>query len=259
MRRSKVVAGVTAAVALAAGALAAGCAPARESRAARSGFAIQSLWDDGRAEFSTYTAATERYGQARPATARIIVVKEDLLRASLEVLKESVSHTEDCGITFVRVGPRQGRPVHETHSYWEGEADRELPLTWPAGDRPRVWWDALPVWLHAWADERTPREWPVWLLPGQISGRSQDENARPVDARIRRSDGGALEVPAGRFESVKFAVARAGQTDLFWFDARPPHVLLRMETAAGRKLALRRTQRLDDWNHRAVGDERLVD
>ena len=44
---------------------------------------VDRLWDDGRAEYSIYTGVTSRYGQPRATEARMVVVKEDLLRASL--------------------------------------------------------------------------------------------------------------------------------------------------------------------------------
>src|SRR5438876_3674942 len=177
MNRSKGAAAL-ALVAFAAGALA---AAARAATAplpgTQAGFAADRLWDDGRAEFCTYTGQTLRYGKLRPTEARLIVVKEDLVRgtlvksdpgpipgktlevlklnfvadfptgtytyhqmatvmferSTLDVLKETMSHTESCGITFVRVGPKGGRLVHEAHSYWDGQADREVPVEWPPG------------------------------------------------------------------------------------------------------------------------------
>ena len=54
-------------------------------------------------------------------------------------------------------------------------------------------------------------------------------------------------------------VETPGGTDRFWFDAGFPHVLLKLETAAGRSLALRKTKRLDYWKHHAVGEEKLVE
>jgi hypothetical protein len=268
-----------------------------------SAFALAPLWDDGKAEFSTYSGTTERYGKPRPTRARIIVVKEDLLRstlvksdagplpgrtiealklifiadfptgtyayhqqaslfferASLEALKESMSHTEGCGITFVRVGPKGGRLTHEAHSYWDGEADRETPVVWPAGDRPRLWWDALPVALRPWVEGRDRFETRVWLLPTQVSGRSPIESTRPVEATLRGQGSWPLDVPAGHFETRRIAVITPAGVDLFWFDRRPPHVLVMVQTAAGRRLKLERTQRLDYWNHRDPGDEKLVD
>jgi hypothetical protein len=270
---------------------------------AASAFALDPIWDDGKAEFSTYDGTTERYGKTRVTQARIIVVKEDLVRAtlvksdagpvpgrtlevlkmnviadfptgtytyhqmaslffermSLEVLKESMSHTEGCGITFVRVGPKHGRLIHEAHSYWDGEADHEIPVEWPAGSRPQLWWDALPVSLRPWTEGPDRFEAKVWLLPGQVSGKSPIESTRPVAATLRGEGPWPLDVPAGHFATRRIAVVSPSGTDVFWFDRRAPHVLVRMETAAGRRLALRRTQRLDYWNHRDPGDEKLVE
>jgi hypothetical protein len=274
-------------------------APAR----AGSTFAMNPIWDDGKAEVSTYSGTTVRYGRPRPTRARMVVVKEDLVRAtlvksdagplpgrtfealkllfiadfptgtydyhqmaslffqraSLDVLKETMSHTEGCGITFVRVEPRHGQLVHEAHSYWDGEADREVAVLWPAGDRPRLWWDALPVALRPWTEGPDRFETKVWLLPGQVSGRSPIESTRPVEATLRGQGTWPLDVPAGHFETRRIAVLSPGGADLFWFDARPPHVLVMVQTAVGRKLQLQRTVRLDYWNHRDPGDERRVD
>jgi hypothetical protein len=178
-------------------------------------------------------------------------------RRSFEVLKESMSHFDGCGITYVRVGPKQGRMVHEAHSYWEGEADRDVPLAWPAGRSPRVFWDALPLWLRGQIGGEGASS--VFLLPSQVGGRSPIEATRPVPATIQWSEAGTIEVPAGRFDARRAEVSTHRGIDRFWFDAKFPHVMLRMETTAGRKLALRKTQRLDYWNHHAVGDEKLVE
>ena len=270
---------------------------------AKSDYGLRPIWDDGKAEFSTYAGTTERYGKPRPTRARIIVVKEDLLRstlvkreagplpgrtlealkmnfiadfptgtytyhqmaslfferASLEVLKESMSHAEGCGITFVRVGPKGGRVVHEAHSYWEGEADRQTPLVCPAEDRPHLWWDALPVTLRPWIERPGSFVEKVWLLPSQVSGTSPLSRTRPVEASVRVDDGGPLVVPAGRFVTRRVEVRSSAGTDRFWFDRSDPHVLIRIETAAGRTLELRRTRRLDYWNHRDPGAEQLVE
>ncbi|TMQ67585.1 MAG: hypothetical protein E6K78_04185 [Candidatus Eisenbacteria bacterium] len=259
------------------------------------------LWDDGRAEFSTYVGTTRRYGEERATEARLIVVKEDLLRASLvksdagpipgrtveaiklnvvadfrtgvytyhqtaslffdrttmQVLKEAMSHTEACGITYVRIGPKGGRLVHEAHSYWDGEADREVALAWPAGGE-RLYWDGLPVSLRRWMSERAPVTRKVWLLPSQLSGQSPIENTRPVEASIHMSAGGTIAVPAGRFDARRFVVETALGADTLWFDERFPHPVLKLDTAAGRHLALLETMRLDYWNHHAEGDERLL-
>jgi len=65
-------------------------------------------------------------------------------------------------------------------------------------------------------------------------------------------------VPAGTFASRRFEVVTSAGTDRFWFDERFPHVMLRMESANGRKLSLRKTMRLDYWKHHSNGDEKLL-
>jgi hypothetical protein len=276
----------------------AACSPAAGAKPPA--LAANALWDDGRAELSQYEGTTKRYGEPRPTQARIVIVKEDMLRdtwvkseegpvpgktlevlkvvfvaefptgsyfyrqaattflerRSLDMVKESMSHFDGCGITYVRVGPKAGRTVHEAHSYWEGEADREVPLEWPAGSAPHVYWDALPLWLRSQIGGASAK---VLLLPSQVGGRSPIEATRPVAATIRWSDAGTIEVPAGRFAARLAEVETPGGVDRFWFDAAFPHVLLKLETAAGRSLTLRKTQRLDYWKHHAVGEEKLVE
>jgi len=279
----------------------AGLAGRAAAEARRQSFAENPLWDDGRSELSQYEGTTLRYGEPRPTRARIVIVKEDMLRdtrvksergpvpgktvevlkvvfvaefptgsyfyrqaattflerKSLEVLKESMSHFDGCGITYVRVGPKQGRVVHEAHSYWEGEADREVPLVWPAGGAQHVFWDALPLWLRGQIAGGGASK--VFLLPSQVAGRSPIEATKPVLATIRWSDAGTIAVPAGRFAAKLAEVVTPGGADRFWFAAAFPHVLLRMETTAGRSLELKKTQRLDYWNHHALGDEKLIE
>jgi hypothetical protein len=276
------------------------------ARVAAEAFGQDPLWDDGKAEFSTYTGTTMRYGKPRPTRATMIVVKEDLVRAtlvksdpgpvpgrtletlklnfiadfptgtysyhqmatlffdrtSLVVLKESMSHTEGCGITYVRLGPARGgagRFEQQAHSYWDGEADRTTPILWPADGRPRLFWDALPVSLRPFVSRRGAYQETAWLLPSQVAGQSPITSARPVEARVRVSDGGTIAVPAGTFETRLAEVTSPSGIDRFWFDRRFPNTLIRLESAAGRNLLLARTQRIDYWNHREPGDEKLVE
>ncbi len=264
-------------------------------------WALDTLWDDGRAEVSRYVGTTIRYDAPRATEARIVVVKEDVLndqlvksdrgaipgrttealkqiatiefttgtygyrlasttfffRRSLEPFKEVASTYDGCGVTTARVGPAQGRLMHSAHSYWEGEADRMLDVTWPLDGRPRVWFDALPVWLRGALDSGAVPE-RVWLLPTQMSGRSPASAAVPVAADLVASDGGGLKVPAGRVAATRLVEVRtAADTSRWWFDAVAPHVLVKFESRE-RTLELAKTLRLDYWNHRAPGDEALL-
>lgn len=177
-------------------------------------------------------------------------------RRTLEMRKLMASHFDGCGITTVRVAPRGGRWVHEASSYWEGEAERDVTITWPISSAPRVFRDALPLWLRGRLATSMPER--VALLPGQVSGHSPIQNTRPVFATLRASDGGELAVPAGRFRTRRVDVTSGGRTDRFWFDATYPHLLVKLETDGGRRLELWKTQRLDYWKHHAEGDEKRV-
>ena len=64
-------------------------------------------------------------------------------------------------------------------------------------------------------------------------------------------------MPAGAFETWRVTVTTARGAEDYWFDRHRPHVMVRSERP-GKTLELRRTQRLDYWNHHAEGDERLV-
>ena len=180
-------------------------------------------------------------------------------RTSLAVLKEHMSHTESCGITTVRVGPEAGRWMHDAHSYWEGEGDRRVPVAWPAAARERWMWDGLAVSLRPWvATGATSAEKKVWMLPSQVSGRSPLSATRPVEATFRMRDAGTLQVPAGRFAARRIEVVTKAGTDTLWFGAAEPYPLLQLRTAAGRRVSLARTQRLDYWNRHMNGDEAVI-
>jgi hypothetical protein len=147
--------------------------------------------------------------------------------------------------------------LHEAHSYWEGEADRVVEVLWALDGRPRVWRDALPLWLRAAvASDRVPPK--VWMLPGQLGSRSPIEATRPVEASLGVRDGGALSRATGRADSTRLVVVTsAADTSRYWFDAAWPHVLLRWESNA-RTLELTKTLRLDYWTHDALADEALL-
>lgn len=178
-------------------------------------------------------------------------------RAGGGALQETMSSTEACGITFVRIapGPRGGW-THHAHSYWDGEADREVPIP---GEGALFLLDGAPVWLRRFAAAARPFERRVRLLPSQIAGRSPIDAARPVDAVVRLVGEESLTVPAGRFRAKRLAIGHGGRSDVYWFDAAAPHALLRMEDGLGRSIELVKTQRLDYWNHTSPGDERLLE
>jgi hypothetical protein len=280
----------------------AGCGAPANGAPARENVLANRLWDDGKAELSMYEGTVVRYGHERPAMAQMVVVKEDLIAATLvksdsgpvagrtltaiklnwivdfqtgtyryhqmatvqfrrddfAVLKETMSSTEGCGITFVRIGPKAGRLTHETHSYWEGEADREVAVD--AREGALAYLDAMPVALRAYVKDATrPFELQVRMMPGQIAGRSPITATQPVEARIQFTGNETLTVPAGTFRTRHFVVTHGQGSDQYWFAATFPYAMIRTESSDGRRFALKKTQRIDYWRHTAPGDERLLE
>jgi hypothetical protein len=161
-------------------------------------------------------------------------------RTSMDVLKESTSHTELCGITTVRVGPHGGRWMHEAHSYWDGEAERSVPLVWPKGDRPHLYWDGLPVALRRRMFRPVRRLGRGCSRPRCRDARrcrrrspSRPRSARATAARSRRVAGSSrrrFDVSAvGRRHAV---VRRASRTCWFAAHGGRPAARRGLDTAA---------------------------
>lgn len=255
------------------------------------------VWDDGKAEVSLYGAEETRYGEKRRFEARMIVVKEDMRedlkvkseagpipgktrevlklnhlrrvpagtyeddemlsvlldRSSLRVLKLTMSHFESCGATFLQILPQPGSLLHVSHSYWDGEGDRTIKIPFSEED---LLADALPLQLRA-LDFRHAARRDVRMLPSQISGRVQA--LTPIPATLAVSGPESLEVPAGRFQAYRVEIARTGGKDRYYFDVDSPNRLLKMETSSGSVYRLRKALRLDYWNHRGNGEEKLLE
>ncbi len=164
-------------------------------------------------------------------------------RRDLEVTGVSVMRFAGGDTTIVTATPVSPREVAlEQRVSRTPRAASRTRVEWPADDRPHVYWDALPVWLRGRSGGEAPLEERVWLLPSLTSPAS----ARPVDAVIRRLDGGVIRVGAGSFRALQFAISSGWQADVFWLNARAPHELLRVRTAGRMSLDLESTARGGD-------------
>jgi hypothetical protein len=243
------------------------------------------LWDDGRAEYDVYAGSELREGAVQPARVVHIVVKEpfdlrarvkserqgaiDVLkmnqvidvqtgvyayhqmqstfweRATGSVVKLSLSSNDSCGNAF-KEGWIDGRSLRLAfHTYWDGEADGERRQPFPAGG---LFADELP-WKLRCLRRFEPAEYRVRLFPSIIG--SKVGAPAFADATIR-----VLPAEAG---TIPIEVSRAGAVDRFAFDAAPPHVLRSWRRADGGSLELRKSMRLDYWNHGSPGDEKLLE
>ncbi len=252
------------------------CLPACGPREPARGAGRPPTWARGEAEVCTYAGPLDREPRRAAALARLVVSApgvvpapsagardERLVRMELSVRSPAASEADsvltfatlrarDLDVTGVSVTRFRGRERTLVEAIPDSaggvrvverderspRARREVRLRWPAGERPHVYWDALPVWLRAWAGESTPLEMRVWMLPSLAAGVPLASPV-PVDAVIRRLDGGTIRVPAGRFPALQFAVSSGWQADVFWLDADEPHELLRVRAANRLALDLR--------------------
>ena len=243
------------------------------------------VWDDGRAEYDVYSATEWREGSVRPAHVVHLIVKEtfdprtrvkserpgavDVLkmnqvidvptgvygyhemvstfwsRATGAVVKTSLASNDSCGNVFKEGWLKGGSLRLAYHTYWDGEADGEQRLPAPDGF---LFADELPFRLRC-LRRFDPAEFRVRLFPSIVGSKV----GRPVfaDATIR------VLPPEG--DAVRVEVAHTGGVDRFTFDRNPPHLLRSWRRADGSALELRKSLRLDYWNHARPGDEKLVE
>lgn len=193
-----------------------------------------------------------------------------LERATGALQKLVMSSTEGCGITFVELlpktlplGARSFRPdrfppsnawTRTSHSYWDGEADREESIAQTSGI-VMLASDALPLWLRG-LELKKAQSFVIDLIPSQIGNRVRP--LRLIRSRIEvvgRSDRYGLPV---RVMGIH-AGASGKVFDQYWFDAAWPHPLVRFEGGADATVLERiKTKRLAYWQKTAPGDERLL-
>jgi hypothetical protein len=259
------------------------------ARPLRPDFAVDPVWDDGKAEIARYVASRTVYGERRPYEAILLAVKEDLDAASLvkadppygarplrtvlklnlvreiptanydyryltsvfvdrsdptRLVKLTSSSQEWCGNTFKAVRVGGGRAVYRWSSYFDGEADGEQELALGPDD---LFEDQLPLSLRG-LDFGEGRELRVRLFPSFATNRAGP--LRPLASRLEVSGPEALQVPAGSFRAWKVAGEAAGLPIALWFDAAPPHLLLRWETTLGDRLELSSVERRAYWAER---------
>jgi len=66
-------------------------------------------------------------------------------------------------------------------------------------------------------------------------------------------------LPAAADGSIRMEVSHAGGVHRFTFQKAAPHVLALWTRPDGSSLKLRKSLRLDYWNHHSPGDEKLLE
>jgi len=244
------------------------------------------LWDDGKAEYDVYDALEVREGAPRPARVVVLIVKEpfnarlavkadrppatDVLkmnqvidvptgvfafhqmhssfwdRATGALVKFSLTSNDFCGNTFKEGRIDGGSLRFLFHTYWDGEADGERRFRVPSG---AVFLDELPMKLRTLA-RFDPAQYSISLFPSVISSRMGNPVFAPATIRV---------LSAGLDGAIRVEVAHRSGVERFVFQKAPPHVLASWTRSDGGTLKLKKSLRLDYWNHHAPGDEKLLE
>jgi len=244
------------------------------------------LWDDGKAEYDVFDAVEIREGIARPARVVHVIVKEpfnaklrvkadrppsiDVVkmnqvidvptgaygyhqmhssfweRATGALLKFSMTSNDSCGNAFKEGWMDGSRWRLLFHTYWDGEGDGERGLALPADG---VFADELPMKLRMLA-RFEPAQYTISLFPSVVGSKLGNPAFSAASIRV---------LPPAPDGSIRVEVSRPGGVDRFTFQKAAPHVLAAWSRPDGSSLKLRKSLRLDYWNHHAPGDEKLLE
>ncbi len=160
--------------------------------------------------------------------------------------KISFSEQEWCGHVYHQLLFDASAVRSQSHSYFDGEADQDQQLSYPANG---VTEDQLPLWARGMAAPALApgekRE--VMLLPSLQAARHAHQPLAWKRATLSRtSGGGATEIYSAKIEGFerKFTVEKAA-----------PNRILRWETSAGEHAELLKSTRLKYWQMNKEGGE----
>ncbi|HEU4402665.1 MAG TPA: hypothetical protein VFT43_11220 [Candidatus Polarisedimenticolia bacterium] len=174
-------------------------------------------------------------------------------RASMELLKFTLTSFEWCGNSFKEYTHRDGRATLHVHTYWDGQAEATYDL--PVGPDVALY-DQLPLWVRS-LPQRLGTERRLRLVSGQIVSKGPKPEIRP--ATLRAAEEETLATPAGTFRTLRWEL-RVGTLppDLFWIGRDPPYLLVGRDKPDGGRYRLKWTQRLAYWQLNHPGDEKYL-
>lgn len=171
--------------------------------------------------------------------------------------KVSFSMQEWCGHVYDQLVIEKGRYRRLSHSYFDGEGDRDRVVPIPEG---AVFADAVPVLIRGLAGE--------WLTPGETREVAwhpplMDQRMAHVVATwqsasvMRSASTQPREVPAGTFEVQTWTVNVGALTTSYEVEVAAPHRLIYWERSDGESGALTGTLRSSYWEKHANSDVSL--
>jgi len=170
--------------------------------------------------------------------------------------KIAFSSQEWCGQTYQQLLFDAGSIRSTSHSYFDGEADQQNALSYPAGGLSEDEWL---LWARGIAGPRLApgerRE--VQLLTSLETARLQHVPIAWVHATLSRSAGSKpLTVPAGSSQVETWTLAVSGGVQrTIYVEAAEPHRIVRWETSAGERADLVGSQRMKYWQMNGPGYE----
>ncbi|OGF04351.1 MAG: hypothetical protein A2W00_01615 [Candidatus Eisenbacteria bacterium RBG_16_71_46] len=166
--------------------------------------------------------------------------------------KVSFSAQEWCGQVYSQILFDHAVARLVSHSYFDGEADREERLQIPDGALAE---DALLLWARGFAAPAlAPGESrQVDLVRSLRFARLQHQPLSVTKATLtRRKAAGRITVPAGTFDAeVRTVAISGGPTWTFDVEAAAPHRILRWASSEGQQAQLLASDRLKYWEMNA--------
>lgn len=173
--------------------------------------------------------------------------------------KVSMSMQEWCGHVYEQLLPGAGALAWESHSYFDGEADRQRSFEVAPGG---VLLDDAPILVRGLVGEWVGpgRSVEVPAFPTLASGRYAHRAPEWTRATVSRSAGDAeVTVPAGTFRVHEVTISVNGGSSTTWqVESAWPHRIVRWTTSDGEVAELLGTERRSYWAEHAEGDERWL-
>ena len=175
--------------------------------------------------------------------------------------RETFASHEWCGSTFKDL-KQVTRTTASTFNYaWtsyfgsEGKGSKTVRAI---GDA--LWSDALPVTLRGLPFGGEKKNWNAEVLPTLWANKAQPDKMKPAKVTVNIANKESINVPAGEFEVWRVEVNYSAESqEVYYIETKPPHRLIQMHRADGAEYKLRKTMRIDYWNHHDPGDESLRD
>jgi hypothetical protein len=242
-----------------------------------------SYWNDGKAEFDIYDAQIMRYGQPRPCEVLHILVREPFdpkqmvkpddwqrpgtiqvlkLNQILHVptgiyvyqqmhsnfwriddgklLKFSLTSNDSCGNTFKEGRRSDDHFAYLYHTYWDGMAEGKSDVVVPANG---YFYDELPLLVRTIPFAKSSGQFEIQLASTIIKSKKDDLVFKPATVQYSVGE-----------KSMTVSVQHAGGRDQFTLDYDFPYLLREWSAADGSHLKLKRSLKIDYWNHHKLGD-----